>query len=304
MSITTPHPTPAERNGLARLVGGAARGASRRPKLAIALWLVLVVGCLVADGLSGTRQLSNAASGTGESARAEARLHHAGLIDPTTETVLITSSRATQTAAAAQALSDRARGLSDVRTVSPPATKAGGRTALVVVSLRGDPNDADLHVAPLERAVANVRRSHPAVTMREAGRGSVGHAIDQAVDGGLQRAEMISIPITLLILVLAFGALAAAAVPLLLGLTSVAAAIGAGSVVSHIVPMGDSTAPVVVLVGLAVGVDYSLFYIRRERAERLAGAGPDAALQAASATVGRAIVVAGATVVSGHGLGT
>jgi uncharacterized membrane protein YdfJ with MMPL/SSD domain len=300
MSITTPHPnSAAEPTGLARLVGGAARGASRRPKLTIFLWLALVVGCLVAGGLSGTHQLSNAASGTGESARAEARLHHAGLIDPATEDVLITSSHASQTAAAARALSGRARGLSDVRSVSAPATRAGGRTALVVVSLRGDPNDADSHVAPLERAVAGVRASHPAITVRESGDGSSGRAISQAVDNGLHRAELISVPITLIILVLAFGALVAASVPLLLGLTSVAAAVGAGSLVSHLVPMGDSTAPVVVLIGLAVGVDYSLFYIRRERAERRAGAGSEAALRAASTTVGRAIVVAGATVIIG-----
>jgi uncharacterized membrane protein YdfJ with MMPL/SSD domain len=303
MSITTPHSTPAAQTRtpptLARLVGGAARGASRRPKLTILLWLALVAGCLLAGGLSGTRQLSNAASGTGESAHAAARLHQAGLVDPATEEVLISSSDAAQTAAATAALSSRARGLSDVRSVSPPATKAGGRTALVVVSLRGDPNSADAHVAPLEHTVAEVRASHPAVTVREAGGGSIGHAIGQAVDGGLQHAELISIPITLVILVLAFGALAAAAVPLLLGLTSVAAAIGAGSLVSHLVPMGNSTAPVVVLIGLAVGVDYSLFYVRRERAESRAGAEAQAALQAASATVGRAIVVAGATVVIG-----
>ena len=140
------------------------------------------------------------------------------------------------------------------------------------------------------------------MTVREAGGGSGGRAIAQAVDSGLQRAELISIPITLLILVLAFGALVAASVPLLLGLTSVAAAVGAGGLVSHLVPMGDSTAPVVVLIGLAVGVDYSLFYIRRERAERESDPThpeADAALRAASATVGRAIVVAGATVVIG-----
>lgn len=156
MSITTPHFTPAaEPRGLARLVGGGARGASRRPKLTIFLWLALVVGCLVAGGLSGTRQLSNAASGTGESAAAEARLHH-------------------------------------------------------------------------------VRATHPGVTVHEFGGGSGGHAITQAVDKGLQHAELISIPITLVILVLAFGALVAASVPLLLGLTSVAAAVGAGSLVSHL----------------------------------------------------------------------
>ena len=115
----------------------------------------------------------------------------------------------------------------------------------------------------------------------------------------MHRVELISVPITLLILVLAFGALVAASVPLLLGLTSVAAALGALGLVSHIAPNGSSTAPVVVLIGLAVGVDYSLFYIRRERVERRAGVGADAALAATSATVGRAILVAGMTVVIG-----
>ena len=123
--------------------------------------------------------------------------------------------------------------------------------------------------------------------------------MNQLVNNGLHRAELISVPITLLILVLAFGALVAASVPLLLGLTSVGAALGALGLVSHIAPNGSSTAPVVVLIGLAVGVDYSLFYIRRERAERRSGASADAALAATSATVGRAILVAGMTVVIG-----
>jgi uncharacterized membrane protein YdfJ with MMPL/SSD domain len=300
MSITPPHLTPAaEPKGLARLVGGAARGASRRPKLTILLWLATVVGCLVLGGLSGTRQLSNAASGTGESAAAETRLHHAGLADPATENIMLTAHSRAQTATAVAALQRRARRLPSVAAVAAPVTRAGGQSTLVVVSLRGDPNDADKHVAPLERTVAAVRATHSGVTVREFGGGSAGHAIDHAVDNGLHRAELISVPITLLILVLAFGALVAASVPLLLGLTSVAAAVGAGSLVSHLVPMGNSTAPVVVLIGLAVGVDYSLFYIRRERAERRAGAGAQAALRAASTTVGRAIVVAGATVIIG-----
>ncbi len=97
----------------------------------------------------------------------------------------------------------------------------------------------------------------------------------------------------------AFGALVAALVPLLLGLTSVAAAMGALGLVSQIAPNGSTTSSVVLLIGLAVGVDYSLFYIRRERAERRAGAGPRAALAAAAQTAGRAIVIAGATVIIG-----
>jgi len=103
--------------------------------------------------------------------------------------------------------------------------------------------------------------------------------------------------VTLVILILAFGALVAASVPLLLGLTSVAAALGALGLVSQIAPSGTATDSVVVVIGLAVGVDYSLFYIRREREERRAGRSPRAALNATSATVGRAIVIAGLTVI-------
>ncbi|MGI8713759.1 MAG: MMPL family transporter [Solirubrobacteraceae bacterium] len=300
----SPPSTPAALTGLSRLVTAAARRASRRPKLTILLWLAWVLAAVVTGSISGTRSLSDAASGVGESAQAQLRLSQAGIADPATESILVSSRSRADTATTVTALSARARRLDGVRSVQTPAdspalSRAAGRTGLVVVTLGGDPNAADNHVEPLQRAVAGVRAQHPGVTVREAGEGSIGHAIAQTVQHGLRRAELISLPITLLILILAFGALVAASVPLLLGMTSVAAALGASSLVSQLVPNGNSTAPVVVLIGLAVGVDYSLFYIRRERAERRAGARADAALRAASASVGRAIVVAGATVVIG-----
>jgi uncharacterized membrane protein YdfJ with MMPL/SSD domain len=107
---------------------------------------------------------------------------------------------------------------------------------------------------------------------------------------------VISLPITLVILLLAFGAVVAAARPLLLGLTSVAAAMGAFAVISQVAPDGGTGGALVVLIGLAVGVDYSLFYIRREREERRAGKSAHAALDAAAATIGRAVVISGVTV--------
>ena len=84
--------------------------------------------------------------------------------------------------------------------------------------------------------------------------------------------------------------------PLFLGVTATAGALGAAGVISQVVPADGSTASVVVLIGLAVGVDYSLFYIRREREERRAGKGTEAAIDATAATVGRAVVVSGLTV--------
>ncbi len=289
---------------LSRFVQAAARSAARRPKTTVALWLALIVACVGLGSSAGMRTLSNAGSGTGESARADARLTMSGLQGPATENILVRSNSRQRTAHAVAALEGGVIRLSGVKSVdgpnrSPDLSRAGGRTGLVVVTLRGDPNNPDTRAAQVQHFVNQLSANEHGVTFDEAGAGSEDNAITQLVDNGLHRAELISVPITLVILVLAFGALVAASVPLLLGLTSVGAAIGALGLVSHIAPNGSSTAPVVVLIGLAVGIDYSLFYIRRERVERRSGASADAALAATSATVGRAILVAGMTVVIG-----
>jgi uncharacterized membrane protein YdfJ with MMPL/SSD domain len=289
---------------LARAVSSISGASARHPKTMVALWLVLIAGCIFAGAAAGTKTLSNAGSGTGESARADAALTSAHLKSPATESVLVSSGSTRSTGAAVAALEVRARDLPSVASVHgprklPALSRAGGRLQLVQVQLRGDPDHADEHVAPLERVVASVAASHPGAKLQEAGEASGGHEINQVVNHGLSHAELISLPITLIILIVAFGALVAAVVPLLLGLTSVAGALGAIGLISQIAPEGQSTAPVVVLIGLAVGVDYSLFYIRREREERRAGRDSHAALTAATASVGRAIIVAALTVMVG-----
>jgi uncharacterized membrane protein YdfJ with MMPL/SSD domain len=299
MSSTSASPSP-----VARAVRASARAAARRPRTTILLWLALIAACIIGGGLAGTRTLSNAGFVTGESARADARLAAVGLTAPAVENVLIRSDSSARTMAAAAALEARTRPLATVLSVTgprqaPALTRDRGRTALVQVALRGSASDAGHHVAPLERTVTTVAAATPGVSIVEAGPGSGDHAAGLIVADGLRHAELLSLPITLIVLVLAFGALVAAAVPLLLGLTSVAAALGALGVVSQVAPTGPATAPVVVLIGLAVGVDYSLFYVRRERAERRNGGSADAALEATAATVGRAIVVAGTTVAIG-----
>src|SRR5262249_61306159 len=91
-------------------------------------------------------------------------------------------------------------------------------------------------------------------------------------------------------------ALVAVGVPLLLALSGVVATIGLVALPSQIVPMDQNVDAVILLIGLAVGVDYSLFYLKREREERAAGKGPRAALEAAAATSGRSVLISGVTV--------
>jgi uncharacterized membrane protein YdfJ with MMPL/SSD domain len=299
--MTSTHIPHGRDGALARVVRRAAGASARWRKTTLVLWLALVVGCVAAGTMTGTEKLTDAQAGVGQSASADARIADAGMEDPAVESILVRSSDPARTRAAAADLQRRAKALPQVAAVhgpadSPALSTAGGRTVLVQASLRGDPDDAGDNVKPLERAVAAVHADHRGVVLQQAGPGSIDKAVNEVVSDDLQHAEVISIPITLLILVLAFGAIVAASVPLLLGITSVAAALGAVGVISQIAPAGDTTTSLVVLIGLAVGVDYSLFYIRREREERRAGRGPHAALDAAAAAVGRAIVVSGLTV--------
>jgi len=285
---------------LARITRACARAASRRPKTTLALWLLLVVGLLGAGMATGTRTTTGASYETGESGEARELLAAAGLARDDPEAVLVSSADASATAAATAELARAARALENVERVRGPAQDPGlatddGRTALVQVSLAGG-EDAEPSVDELLAAVDEVRAHSPGVELRVAGPAALDEAIGEVISEDLRKAELISLPVTLLILLAVFGALVAAVVPLALGITSVLAAIGGMGPISQIAPMDESAISLVVLMGLAVGVDYSLFYIRREREERAAGRGPDAALAATAATVGRAIVISGATV--------
>src|SRR5205807_10036690 len=137
---------------------------------------------------------------------------------------------------------------------------------------------------------------NPKFTVEQVGDASVTKQVNDSINKDFSRAFATSLPITLVILLIAFGALVAASVPILLALTAVLATIGLVAVTSHFSPVDSSINEVILLIGLAVGVDYSMFYLRREREERESGRSEEAALAAAAATSGRAVLVSGLTV--------
>ena len=171
-----------------------------------------------------------------------------------------------------------------------------GRSALVTFDLPGDDDAAEKLVDGPLAAVQAAAAAHAGLRIEEFGDASADKAINKAFEDDFKKAEITSLPITLIILVLAFGALLAAFVPLVLAITAVAAAIGLIGPLSQIWPVDQAISSVVLLIGLAVGVDYSMFYLRREREERAAGRSEKAALAAASATSGRAVLISGLTV--------
>jgi RND superfamily putative drug exporter len=152
-------------------------------------------------------------------------------------------------------------------------------------------------VQPLLDTTAKIQQENPGLRIEEVGGASIDKALNETLGEDFKRAEMFSLPVTLAILLVAFGALIAASVPLVLALSAVAAAIGLSAAASHLVPAVDAVNSVILLIGMAVGVDYSLFYLRREREERAKGRGHVDAVEIAAATSGHAVVVSGTAVI-------
>jgi uncharacterized membrane protein YdfJ with MMPL/SSD domain len=289
------------------LAARAGRWSAAHRKTAIWGWIALVVVAVFVGGSLGTQTLDDNQSGVGESGRADKTLSNA-FPDSASESVLVQSKQrdAGQPSfrAAVGDVERRLGGLSFVRRIeSPYATgnegqiSADGHSALIDFEIPDNARiDPEQKVDTALAAVAAAQRAHPGLRIDEFGEASADKAISNSIDSDFQKAEFTSLPITLAILVIVFGALVAAGVPLLLALTAVAATIGLIGPISHISPVDQAISSVILLIGLAVGVDYSMFYLRREREERAAGMGERASLEAAAATSGRAVLISGFTV--------
>jgi uncharacterized membrane protein YdfJ with MMPL/SSD domain len=287
----------------------AARWSAGHRRRVVGGWLAFVVVAFAIGSVAGVVQMTNADGAIGESGTADRVLAREFPSERAGEQILIQSrngplGRAQLSAVVRELVSrlERAPAVAAIR--SPLAAgnegqiSRDGRSALVTFQITGDPETAKDRVAPALAATAAVQRAYPALSVGEVGDGSAGKAIEQRVADDFRRAEFTSRPVTLLILVLAFGSLVAAAVPLLLGITAVGAALGLTALLSHQLHVDSSISSVILLIGLAVGVDYSLFYLRREREERAAGRSPAEALRVAAATSGRAVLVSGLTVMA------
>jgi RND superfamily putative drug exporter len=167
---------------------------------------------------------------------------------------------------------------------------------IVTWNMKGKAEVAKKKIDAIEASVAKIGDRHPGFYVGEAGSISSGKALDKMFTDQLKTAGERSIPITIVVLLLVFGALVAVGVPLLLALSGVMATIGLVALPSQIVPLDQNVPAVVLLIGLAVGVDYSLFYLKRQREERATGKSSDAAIEAAAATSGRSVLISGLTV--------
>ncbi|QBX55488.1 MMPL family transporter [Nocardioides seonyuensis] len=278
---------------ITRIPQRAARWSAEHPWRAILTWLVLVAAATSLAVLVPTHEAEDADYRIGESGRADAMIEEAGLAEPGSEMLLLEGSPAELAAAAADAAT-RLGDVEGVTEVSPPIWSADESAVLVSASLADDAEE----VEPFGEVRAAVSEAHPDVTVRQTGDLSLDEGINGQVADDLRAAEGISIPVTLVLMLLAFGALIAAGIPVLLALGSVAATMGVSAVLSHVVPAEPTVGSMIVLIGMAVGVDYSLFYLKREREERAAGRTTLDAVEIAARTSGHAILVSGFAVIA------
>jgi RND superfamily putative drug exporter len=264
-------------------------------------WLAFVLVAFGLGGMAGTRQVDQNAPGPGESGRMQKILDD-GFKQPAGESVLVQSRSARvgdpNFAAAIRDVGARVSRVSVVENLHDGAVSKDRHSALIEFNIRGDRKKAADKIAPVLDAVAAAQRAHPGFVIGEFGLASAERGTSTAFGHDLGKAGKLSLPITLTILLLTFGALVAAGIPLLLGLTAVFATFGLMAVPSHLVPVAIQAYAMVLLIGLAVGVDYSMFYLQRVRQERAAGRSREAALAAAAATSGRSVLISGVTVIA------
>ena len=281
---------------------------------AIGGWLIFVVAAFLVGGMVGQHNLTDAQMGNGQSGQATSVFEKAFPYHNSEEVLLQTrETSAADTslfAAAAGDLIGRLRALATVANiqsplpiagvdVSPTLRSADGRSMLVSFEVAGNSNQAQRNVEGPLAAVAATAADYPKLRVEEFGSASANKALIKAYDSDFNRSEHTSLPVTLLILLIAFGSLVAAGVPLFLGFTAVVGALGLIKPISHLYPVAQGQIePVVLLVGLAVGVDYSMFYLRRKLEERHAGSDGETALARAAATSGRAVLISGLTVMT------
>jgi uncharacterized membrane protein YdfJ with MMPL/SSD domain len=285
----------------------AGRWSAAHWKTAVAGWLAFCVVAVALGAVAGTKVLKQADTAAGDTKRAEQMLDDAGFPSRALESVLVRSETQTLNDAGFRAtVADVVRTVErspNVRRVrSPLETRNEGQVAgdrhsvLVQFTIAGDEDKADKKVQPILDSVDRVQARHPGFDVAEFGFASATHELNKTLNKDFQRAEYSSLPVTLVIMLIAFGALVAAGLPVLLAFSGVLATIGLSGLASHVVAAGDPTKSVILLIGMAVGVDYSLFYLRREREERRRGASPREALLKTAGTSGHAVFISGLTV--------
>ena len=295
-----------------RVTEQLARASARRPWVVVGLWVVLfLVGGFLATGIGDVLTTEFALTNEPESVKADQLLEER-LRGPeqARELVIVGSTSATVDDAEFQAFVDgllaEIRGLDGMvegatsfyETGDERLVSTGRDKTLLPVVIAGDIEDASDNVEPLVGLVeeANGREGFEVLT---AGFGSISRTFNEASEEDLQRGELIALPIALLILLLVFGAAVAAGIPIILAVVAIVVATGTAALIGQAFELSFLVVNMITMIGLALGIDYSLFIIHRFREERRSGLVKEEAIARAGATASRAVLFSGGAVIVG-----
>jgi uncharacterized membrane protein YdfJ with MMPL/SSD domain len=275
--------------------------------MAVGLWLAFVIAAVIAGQWSGTHGLTATGMTNGQSQQAQRILDRAGFDLPSQEGVFLHSSATVGTPGFQSATQDTVTTLqrsgltlevaSPVLPQNAEEISADRHSVLVSYEMAGQASTASSRVGPLLDAISSVQRRHPGIEIAPFGDATFSKLYNDKLNTDYATAEMYSFPVTLVILLLALGAVVAAVLPLLLAATVVIGAGGMVALASYLIYVDTNGKSVMTLIGIAVGVDYSLFHLRRYREERSAGKPSTAAVEAAAATSGRSVLISGTAVI-------
>ncbi|MQY04091.1 MMPL family transporter [Actinomadura macrotermitis] len=283
---------------VAGVFGRMAAWSQRHRWVALLLWVAVVAAITVGARLAGSSYHNDfALPGTDAQAAADLLKKH-GSVQAGAAVQIVFQDRGglRDDRAAVERMLGRVRGLPSVADVRSPyadasAVSKDGTIGYATVTLAGKAEDVPK--GDVVRIVDTARSAARDGLRVEAG-GEAARGVQQSGGGGAEGAGMLA---ALVILILLFGSVVAAALPLVTALFAVGGAIGLIALASHVFTVADFTPPVMMLVGLGVGVDYALLIFYRYRHELRRGAGREDAVRAALDAAGRTVFFAGCTVI-------
>jgi RND superfamily putative drug exporter len=175
----------------------------------------------------------------------------------------------------------------------PPLKSTGGDTALVLVRLNGNDDVVSDRAAELAKAVGG---DDGTLTVTPGGPAIVNHAVSNRVEADLRKAEMIALPITLVLLVFVFGSVVAALLPLAVGVLAIIGTFAVLQLLTVFTSVSIFSLNLTTALGLGLAIDYSLFVVSRFREELAAGHEPSTAVIRTVRTAGRTVLFSAATV--------
>ncbi len=296
------------------ITGKLAQRSANHPWITLVSWVgMLALALFIASGWLGDALTQESETTTDiESVTADELIQeriNGGAEAPAEEYVIVTSgayrvdqpefqSFIEELALEIDALEDVASVTTYYQTSAPSMAARDGAGTMVLVTLAGDPNEAVENSAEFLDLIEEESTATPGFEVRTVGGASINHAFASAAESTLQRGEMIGIAIAIVVLIVVFGALVAAGLPLILAVVSILTTLGVTAVVGQFTDLSFFIVNMIFMIGLAVGIDYVLFIVARFREEREAGHGKMDAIVRTGDTSSKAILFSGLTVVT------